>query len=341
MRLEKSQTAGHKAVADCEAIMRKMGYEQLDIVQSRFENKLIKNAQIMVQFLKLLFVKKGTEIVIEHPLYIHYMYMPCLKFVKKIKDVKLIFIIHDLEILRGLLKSKGSVKKDKIMFEVADVMIVHNEKMKKYLIEEHQIREDRLVTLDLFDYLVSDDRGVKSKDQEDGLKRVAIAGNLSKEKSSYIYQLDNLALSNIRIHLYGANFETGENVKKCIYKGSYDADILPNVMEGDYGLVWDGPEITSCEGNTGNYMRYNNPHKVSLYAAAGLPVIIWEQAALADFVTKNQIGFTVESLEEIEGEISKITDEQYHIFKENLKDVSEKVRRGYYLKAALQKSTEL
>ena len=130
-------------------------------------------------------------------------------------------------------------------------------------------------------------------------------------------------------------------MKNCVYKGSYDADILPDIMEGDYGLVWDGTEITTCAGNTGDYMRYNNPHKVSLYIAAELPIIIWKQAALADFVMKNQIGITVESLDEIEGEILNITDEQYCAFKRNLKELSKRVQSGYYLKTALQRSTEL
>lgn len=338
MKLEKTQTAGHKAVADCETIMRKMGYEQLDIVQSPSENKLVKAAQIVIQFLKLLYVKNGVEIVIEHPLYIHYVYILCLKYVRKMKNIKFTFIIHDLEILRGLLKSKGAVKKDRIMLEIADTIIVHNEKMKKYLMEELQIEERRLVVLEIFDYLVSAENSIKCDRTENKVKRITIAGNLSKEKSSYIYKLDKLTLSNVEIYLYGANFEREESVKNCIYKGSYDADLLPNVLEGEFGLVWDGSELYKCVGNTGNYMKYNNPHKVSLYVAAELPIIIWKQAALAEFVVKNHIGITVDSLEKIEEELSKITEEQYQVFKNNLKRLSEKVRNGYYLERALRKT---
>ncbi len=341
MNLEKSQTAGHKAVVDCETIMQKMGYECLDIVQSQINNKIIKNAYNTVQFLKLLFVKTGTEIVIEHPLYIHYAYILCLKYVKKVKNVKYIFIIHDLEVLRGGVKSKSTIKKDGIMFEIADIMIVHNEKMKNYLLKEQKISEDRLVILELFDYLAGPRNDFKKKREETSIRQITIAGNLSKEKSSYIYKLDKLALSDLQINLYGANFDKNVDVKNCVYKGSYDADILPDIMEGDYGLVWDGTEITTCAGNTGDYMRYNNPHKVSLYIAAELPIIIWKQAALADFVMKNQIGITVESLDEIEGEILNITDEQYCAFKRNLKELSKRVQSGYYLKTALQRSTEL
>lgn len=341
MNLEKNQTAGHKAVADCEMIMQKMGYERLDIVQSQINNKLIKNAYNIMQFLKLLFVKKGTEIVIEHPLYIHYAYIMCLKYVKKIKNIKYIFIIHDLEVLRGVLKSKSTIKKDEIMFEIADVMIVHNEKMKNYLLEEQKVSEDRLVTLKLFDYLTGTGDNFKKKEEEVSVKQITIAGNLSKEKSFYIYKLDKLALSDLKINLYGINFDKNADVKNCVYKGSYDADILPDIMEGDYGLVWDGAEITACAGNTGNYMRYNNPHKVSLYIAAELPIIIWKQAALADFVVENQIGFTVETLETIEDEIANISEEQYALFKQNLKKLSKKVRSGGYLRNALQSISEL
>lgn len=337
LELEKSQNAGHKAVMDCETIMQKMGYGQITLTQSHVTNRVIKNILIVIQLLKLFFVKKNTEMVVEHPIYIHYIYMLCLKYMRKIRKTKLIFIIHDLEILRNLLKSKGAIKKDKIMFEIADIMIAHNTKMKQYLVEEQGIQEDRIVILDVFDYLTKEEERVEKEVKEENTKKkIAIAGNLSREKSSYIYELDKLALSDVKINLYGANFDRKEAMENCEYQGSYDADQLPFILEGDYGLVWDGPELASCAGNTGNYMRYNNPHKVSLYIAAELPVIIWKQAALAEFVIGKQIGIAVESLENIEDEIGKISGEQYAVFKKNLKELSEKVRHGDYLRSALQ-----
>ncbi|NRO11242.1 Beta-1,6-galactofuranosyltransferase WbbI [Lactobacillus helveticus] len=50
--------------------------------------------------------------------------------------------------------------------------------------------------------------------------------------------------------------------------------------------------------NTGNYLRYNDPHKLSLYLASGIPVIIWKKAAEAKFVEENKVGITVDSLED-------------------------------------------
>ena len=40
-------------------------------------------------------------------------------------------------------------------------------------------------------------------------------------------------------------------------------------------------------------------HKLSLYLAVGLPVIIWEKAAEAEFVLKENVGVTVKSLYEL------------------------------------------
>lgn len=56
-------------------------------------------------------------------------------------------------------------------------------------------------------------------------------------------------------------------------EGSYMPEELPEKLEAKYGLVWDGLEITSCEGTFGQYLKYNNPHKFSLYMAAGIAVI--------------------------------------------------------------------
>ena len=120
------------------------------------------------------------------------------------------------------------------------------------------------------------------------------------------------------------------------YHGSFDADILPGMLDSSFGLVWDGPVSNTCAGNMGNYMRFNNPHKVSLYISAGIPVIIWSEAALAGLVKDNKIGFTVSSLEEIPERLRSVTDEEYMSYISNLKPLQRQVRDGYFLKEAVK-----
>lgn len=118
---------------------------------------------------------------------------------------------------------------------------------------------------------------------------IAIAGNLSPEKCSYIYKfIENNP--ELKINLYGVGYKGRSEYSNAEYHGSFSPEELPSKLDSAYGLVWDGPEITSCSGDFGKYLRFNNPHKLSLYMAAGIPVVTWKQAAIADFVEKHQVG---------------------------------------------------
>lgn len=45
-----------------------------------------------------------------------------------------------------------------------------------------------------------------------------------------------------------------------------------------------------------------------MYLAAGIPVIIWEEAALANFIKKNHCGITIKSTDEIRNIIDNMLD---------------------------------
>lgn len=164
-------------------------------------------------------------------------------------------------------------------------------------------------------------------------KEIAFAGNLGKSEF-----LKNKELKKLRIkfNLYGPNFDKKSiNVENVEYCGSFGPDEIPYRLKGSFGLIWDGGEIDTCSGPFGNYMRYNNPHKLSLYIAAGLPVIVWEEAAIADFVRKYDIGFTIKSLFEISSAIEKTKLEKYEQYKENILMLQKNVTAGYYTKNVL------
>ena len=110
-----------------------------------------------------------------------------------------------------------------------------------------------------------------------------------------------------------------------------------NNLEGSFGLVWDGTSVDSCLGLYGGYLKYNNPHKVSLYLTAMLPVIVWSNSAMADFVTKNKLGITVDKLEDISKKIAELTEEEYKEMINNAKNVSNSLKQGKYLSKAIEK----
>lgn len=333
--------AGSKATADCESILLKEGFQILSVSSYEDSPKFIRKIRKQLQLLKFLKIEKGAEIVVPHPMYIGKRYMKMLQYIKRKKNVKLIFIIHDLESLRGLFQdfTEFFQNLDDAMFEVGNVLIVHNQKMKEYLMKERSVKEEKIVVLQLFDYLVKEEW--ESKHERRKTDGIAIAGNLLPGKSGYIYKLRE-AKFNEKVKLYGVNYEEGTTeVSNWEYQGAFPPDVLPFKMEAAYGLVWDGGEISECSGNTGNYLRYNNPHKVSLYIAAGLPIIIWKQAALAGFIEENKIGFAINSLEEMEKVISNVTDAEYEAMINNMKNITEKVRAGRFIEEAYYQSLKV
>lgn len=328
--------AGSKAMNDCETIFLKKGYTILPI--RRFEKGgILGKIRNEFEFRKFLSLKREDILVIQHPLYIGNRYMKCLNWSKKIRGFKVIVIIHDLESLRKLFPEFSGlfVELDKLMLETADVLIVHNKKMLKYLEQEHGIDQGKMVDLQVFDYL-TDEEPLENTEKEKN-NRIVVAGNFAPEKSGYIYKLIELKGS-LQFYIYGNNYKNKDQSENVYYCGAYPAEELPGKMNGDYGLVWDGQSIDTCTGNTGNYVKYNNPHKVSSYIAAGIPVIIWKKAALAQFVLKEQIGVLVENLGQLEGTLKMVSEEEYCTMKQNVLKLSQCVRTGKFMETACEQA---
>ena len=111
-----------------------------------------------------------------------------------------------------------------------------------------------------------------------------IAGNLRRHKAEYVYRLPDSQ----KFNLYGVGYEK-QNKNNICYHGSFDPDELPFVLEGSFGLVWDGDSAETCSGVYGQYLKVNNPHKCSLYLATGLPVIVWKESTVARIVKKQSL----------------------------------------------------
>ncbi|MDD3141613.1 MAG: hypothetical protein PHX08_21975 [Lachnospiraceae bacterium] len=334
--------AGTKATEDCAVTLEKRGYERLQISCDKNKNKLILNFKKIVKHLKLFRIQKNSILVIQHPQYMRSIYIRLIESVKKNRKCKIVCIIHDIESLRKVFKGQEEAykKMDNLTFEIADILIAHNDSMKKYLVEKRGVCEDKIVVLGLFDYL-TDAAASKSERKAKRGDGVIVAGNLDRVKSGYVHQLVDADLKT-RINLYGVNWihdHTGEG--NWSYKGAFKPEELPACMEGAFGLVWDGGSIMTCDGPTGRYVQYNNPHKVSLYAASGIPIIIWEKAALADFVVRNNVGIAVGDLRKLDEAISDITEEEYQEMRDNILKLSEKVRSGFYIQKAIMSAENI
>ena len=336
------KNAGSKARNDVETILDKLGFEPVDVVIPYKKVDTISGA-VKTTFSNYRFWKQqlsglgaGDRVLMQFPPRSHSALFPRLIRALRKRGVLVTFLIHDLETMRykdtselPLMKRMRIYLEETRLIRTADFIICHNDKMKGYLMSQG-LSGSSLIPLGIFDYLTGFDPEAGDVDREpDGERnRVIIAGNLSPEKCVYLTDLGKV--DGVRFNLYGVGYEDlGQ--KNVTYMGSFLPDELVGELRGDFGLVWDGTSIETCSGNFGNYLRLNDPHKLSLYLTAGIPVVVWEEAAVAVFVRKEHVGVAVASLTELKDKLAALTANDYEEMRQNALRISRLTRSGHYL----------
>ncbi len=235
------------------------------------------------------------------------------------RGIKTVALIIDIDGLRD--RDAVLLKNELNELSRFTCIIAHNEAMKVYILS--QLPGATIQCIQLFDYEFKGNAGEKELSGS-----VCFAGNL--KKSSFVYNLNQLI--KLEFYLYGESYiPSGGVADNIFYKGKVDPAKLPAVLLGSFGLVWDGDSIETCN----DYLRYNNPHKLSLYLAAGLPVIVWKQSAVAAFVEENGVGIAVDSLTALDHSIEQLSSEEYNKMQNATAAISKNIKEGYYFRNVL------
>lgn len=335
--LSSKNDAGFKARIDVIKISRKFLFEYKEAYSS--EGNIMKR---FINRIKCLFdisnFENGSIVLIQYPLKISY-----LNFVARIlkynKNIS-ILLIHDIECMR--FNEKKRIKNKEIkLYNKFDYIIAHNENMKLWM-KKNGVKTEILI-LDIFDYLSHKSNSYSKKSSNNNNFSISYAtGKLGSKKSEFLYKLNQeninykvLLYGNIEEHLYNNLNDT------MIYKGSLSPEKIIDEIEGEFGLIWDGSSLKDCDGILGEYTRINSPHKLSMYMAAEIPVIVWEGAACSNFVKENNVGIVVKNFEQIHDKIYKLTLEEYNEIKVNVKEIGKKVRNGNQLAELLKNIIEI
>lgn len=309
-------TASSKAKIDAEEIAKQKGYKNIGFYRTYYKGFLGKFFTLFSFLIANLRMPKNGILFVQYPISFD------LKQIKnaKNKNNKIIILIHDLNQLRQ--NDNHNIEAIKL----SDIIIVHTPAMKDYLLSQGYTQEIRI--LQIFDYL--NDTEIK-KDKEKVLNyTISFAGNL--QKSTFI---SNLTFNKVKLKLFGIGIENIKLNKGVEYVGCFPPNKLLEKLNTNFGLVWDGESVDSCEGALGNYLRYISPHKFSMYIAAGIPLIVWSKSALAEFVIENQIGIVIDSLNDLEKKISEISQGYYNFLCINVSILQKKVNKGFFLSAQL------
>lgn len=331
---DNGNNAGTKAPLDVKEVATKFGFKTVNVIRKGEEKDIVSRTYRQIYFLNswqkiYREIEPNSLLLLQVPFHDHELSRTSvLKKLKSKKNIKIIYIVHDVEELRKINDNNFYQREFNLMLNLADQIIVHNNVMMKFFIEKG-VSTNKLINLEIFDYLNEERLELPTYSKE-----IFIAGNLDVRKVKYLSDLNKI---NASFTLYGSNFSLKE-YKNINYKGSVKPDQLPHLLNKGFGLIWDGESISTCSGVFGQYLKYNNPHKLSLYLSSGLPVIIWDQAAEASFVKDKNLGIVISSLYDLPDVLDSISEEQYLKLAYNVKKEAEKLKNGFYSEQALKKA---
>lgn len=327
---DKPNTAASKAVQDCKSILSGHGYQDFSIEDIPLRDKFFL-PKLIARFLRLLInLDHGSLMAVQYPLLSGNRWFKYLIRAARLKNVRFLCIIHDVDDLRYPDKA-GRKSKDIEALNEYDFVIAHNHSMEKWLID-HGLTSTPVV-LHAFDYLSVAERKNDNVSAAGHQHTISFAGNLAKSK--FLYSLD--IIKGWKFNLYGPNYQPGKanNVPNICWNGSLSPDEVLRSLKGSFGLVWDGDYIDRLDPDYGNYLRFNYPHKLSLYLAAGMPVIAPRESAVSSFIEDHQAGVLVNDLLELAD--LKVDAAAYQQMKENAAALSHDFKTGRFFSAALSK----
>lgn len=268
----------------------------------------------------LLQIKNKSIVLLQYPLE-PYRGRPTLFFCRclRAKKCHLVLLVHDIIYYRS---HEVFDKAETDICNTASELIVHTSQMQALFKKNGIVPPCRLLWL--FDYLTDD---VSHNDSNvTNANTIAFAGNL--DKSDFLNSLSNVHFDGVQLHLYGKEPKNIVDYPEWMkYISCFNPDNVTILTEG-WGLTWDGDSIEGLQSPAGNYMKYNSSHKTSLYIAAGIPVILSKDAALAEFVEENKLGITIHSLLELEKRIAGMDGDELQSIRNHIAEMSAFLRKG-------------
>ncbi|MFT8756416.1 sugar transferase [Leuconostoc pseudomesenteroides] len=231
------------------------------------------------------------------------------------RSARSIVLIHDIEPLRLVKTDAWELS----VLKQYNTIIVHSEAMANTL--KRMGVNSTFIIQPLFDYL-GEVHNLASYSH-----LINFAGTF--QKSPWLKDYDGP-----EINLFGSVPKKWRDFvfpNQVSYQGNFDPDDILNQLTSGFGLIWDN----DFEDKTyQSYTKYNAPHKASLYLRAGLPLIAWQQSALAAIIKQYDIGLTINKLTDLK-KIDDISLDQYQTWQKNIYPIASQLAQGFFTKQTL------
>ncbi|MDR0199374.1 MAG: beta-1,6-galactofuranosyltransferase [Streptococcaceae bacterium] len=273
-------------------------------------------------------VMPGDVVVIQYPIWTNYVRWENEffdYFVNNKKGVKLAALVWDvLSWVHDDRERDYSGDWSLSMLNKFDVVIAANEKMARRMHEEGAVKGPFLAMG------ISDLRYAGAIQEKKFLKRLYYVATGINPNMLEDYKAQT------EMVLIGPHGDLGKIAEKFQLLGAMKSVEIPRVFEGGFGLVDYGRDA-HYKGML-RYGEYNNPMKLSMYLAAGLPPVVLEKSAHAAWIREKGLGLVLSNLTELDLALSKLTEEDYARFLTNMAPYSRAVRQGWFVKHTLMEA---
>lgn len=247
-----------------------------------------------------------------------------LEKIRNYSGVKLIIFVHDLIpfMWRG---NYYLIDEIVYMLNLADVLILPTRQTLDRLMP-HDLKVEKIVFQEIWDSDVDVQVGRAPFN-----KIINFIGDIQKFRF-----VDNYH-HNIPIHCHSRikdELNLSEQVK--IEQFLPGDELVKTINKrGGFGLVWSEEEYTV------EYLKSALSYKIGTYIVAHIPIILSNDNACAAIIRDNNLGITVDSIEEAVEKINALSDEEYSKMQDSVINFAPLLRNGYFSIKALVDSVHL
>jgi hypothetical protein len=268
-------------------------------------------------------VEDGDIVVIQLPLWIQFNFQnELIDRLKQKRDVKLIGLVN--EVITYSDSKPYNSKSDFFLSQMDkfDLLITLNDKMSAMLKQDNVVKP--MIPIIINDFL-----------SQKRIHDVKYSKRLAYIIERPTFNFENMVDLKTPLTIYGQSL-SNSSISNSVSFSSIDTfEELPYHLNGGFGLV-NIPEVHDQKNKELNLShKYAIPLSMSIFIAAGIPLVVLEDSPYAAWVSKNQIGLIVSSLANIDTSIEKMTEKDHQMMLEAVIRMQGAVASGVFTKRAL------